>query len=425
MINGNENLFSSRIKSLKCSICQSENVSISFEKIKDNKIKNILDKMDKNQLINKCNCSNNDNNVHKVCLLLNIIYNFDIQCRQCKFIYNINVDKRINKSKKLCKIFLYLFLTLFHIIIFACSVFLILYEFINLFLIIISYSHFIDKNTNNIYDYSINIINENEKTKINKESDKYYSLLIEFYRYFHGTRIRYLMNQKHKSLFFASGYGNFNKEIKNMIQDSNKTIEENDKLSLNKEINDYNIKHNDNNQFHYTGTLGDLKNKKKEDYKNIEFISEDKNSKNTNPINLQISLIKKEYEEDNSHKENMDDILIFQNNLKNPKEKKGENISFNSVSNFSNKKYKLVPKSCIYKKLDQKKLLLKSRTYRTKSDRRNQKKENENEIQMNVNKNNQKRITINENSVEKIYVDSTFLLKNESNKEKEKEKGNA
>ena len=445
MKNGIESLYSYNHKN-KCSICNSENISIIITKIKNNKLKKIISKIEQEELINKCKCSNEEKNVHKICLLFNIIFNFETKCRQCKSNYNINIDKTINNSKKLCKLFSYLFLTLFHIILFAASVILILYILvinkdngvdlekkkydhiyiffgiilfiINIILIPITYAHFIDKNAIDIYDYTINVYDEKEPIKIKNDSDTFYSLLYEFYRYFYDTRIRYLISKKHSSLFFSSGYGNFNKEIKKMMKENNELISNN--------INIINKVEEEKNEFHYTGTLGNFNQKKIMESKNIsQNNSNDKNSKDTNPINLQLSLIKKNFEEDKySHKENMDDILIINNNLKSDrekqKEKKSERNTFNSISIYSNKKFNLISKSCFYKKIDQKKLFLKSRTYKTKSDRKKDKKENS--IKMEEKKVQNKMIKINDSGSEKKYVDSTFLLKNENNNEKDKPK---
>ena len=445
MKNGIESLYSYNHKN-RCSICNSENISKNITKIKNNKLKKIISKIEQEELINKCKCSNEEKNVHKICLLFNIIFNFETKCRQCKSNYNINIDKTINNSKKLCKLFSYLFLTLFHIILFAASVILILYilvikkdngdDFekkkydhiyiffgiilfiINIILIPITYAHFIDKNAIDIYDYTINVYDEKEPIKIKNDSDTFYSLLYEFYRYFYDTRIRYLISKKHSSLFFSSGYGNFNKEIKKMMKENNELISNN--------INIINKVEEEKNEFHYTGTLGNFNQKKIIESKNIsQNNSNDKNSKDTNPINLQLSLIKKNFEEDKySHKENMDDILIINNNLKSDrekqKEKKSERNTFNSISIYSNKKFNLISKSCFYKKIDQKKLFLKSRTYKTKSDRKKDKKENT--IKIEEKKIPNKIIKINDSGSEKKYVDSTFLLKNENNNDKDKPK---
>ena len=70
------------------------------------------------------------------------------------------------------------------------------------------------------------------------------------------------------------------------------------------------------------------------------------------------------------------------------------------------------------KKLDQNKLFLKSRTYKTKSDRKKDQKEIP--IKINIKKNSNKKNKINDDGSGIIYADSTFLVKNENNKEKTK-----
>ena len=202
----------------------------------------------------------------------------------------------------------------------------------------------------------------------------------------------------------------FNKEVKKMIEESNQLLD----IDLNQI--DKNVK--DKNEFHYTGTLGNFNKKKNIEIKNISDNSNEKNSKNTNPINLQLSLIKKDNEENNSHKDNMDDIFIINNNLKLERDKKDDKKTFNSISIYSNKKFNIMSKSCFYKKLDQNKLFLKSRTYKTKSDRKKGQKEIP--IKIDIKKNSNKKNKIHDDGSGIIYADSRFLVNNENNKEKSK-----
>lgn len=202
-----------------------------------------------------------------------------------------------------------------------------------------------------------------------------------------------------------------NKDINKLITENNDEIEK-DIIKEEQNKNRAEIK-----GFHYTGTLGNFKQYKNEDNEKNSY---EQNSKNTNPINLQLSLIKKEYEENNSHRDNIDDILIINKHLN----KKSEKNSFNSISIYSNNKYNIISKSCYYKKIDQNKLLLKSRTYKTKSDRKKYKKENNNINNRDIKNEPKKFIKINDSESEKKYVDSTFLLKNEKDKEKENDKNN-
>ena len=433
MKNGNENLFLYNNNFNICSICNSPKILINKALIRNIKLKKILSKIGEDELISKCKCLDGENNVHKICLLLNIIYNFEVKCRQCKYFYNISVDKSLNNSKKLYKIFSYLCMTFLHIILFVISVILILYEFvikkeskdyseskkyehlsiffgiiifiINLLLISLTYANFNDKNENDIYEYIIKVDDEKEENKMNKNFEKSFSLLINFYRYFHNTNIRYLINKCHKSIFFDSGYGNFSKEIKRVIKENNKDCDNDNEVI---ELKD----------FHYTHTLGI----KQIENKNInnDDNSFEKNSKNTNPINLQLSLIKKDNEENINNKDNMDDILILNKNLTNKKELSERN-NFGSISIYANKKFNIFSKSCFYKKISPNKLFTKSRTYKTKSDRKKENEKNKvKNINIDIKKKSKKSIKSNESS--KKFKDSTSLLRDE--KEKEKEKNN-
>ena len=91
MINGIENFYPNNNQNSICSICHSENVTKYLSKIRDKKLKAILSKIKNDELINKCKCSNYENNAHKICLLLNIIFHFEIKCKQCKCNYNNNI----------------------------------------------------------------------------------------------------------------------------------------------------------------------------------------------------------------------------------------------------------------------------------------------------------------------------------------------
>ena len=236
-------------------------------------------------------------------------------------------------------------------------------------------------------------------------------LLNDFYRYFHNTKIKYLIPKCHKSVFFDSGYGNFNMEIKRIIQENNKDYNNSkEEISdVNKEQNNKKIEIKD---FHYTGTLGI----KKSNEKNNGDNSFEKNSKNTNPINLQLSLIKKDNDEYINNKDNMDDILIINKNLTNKKELSERN-KFDIISIYSNKKFNIFSKSCFYKKISPNKMFSKSRTYKTKSDRKKENRQNNiKDINIIIKRNSKKIIKLNESS--RKYKDSTSLLRDEKEKDK-------
>ena len=441
MKNGDKALYPYNKNCSLCSICNSTRLIINRALIRNIKLIKILSKIDEDELINKCKCLDGESVVHRICLLFNIIYNFEVKCRRCKNFYNISVDKSLNNSNKLCKIFSYLCMTLFHIILLAVSVILIIYIFvikkeakdnleskkyghisiffgivifiINSLLIYIAYNCFIDKNEIDVYEYIINVNDEKEENKFIKNLEKSCFLLNDFYRYFHNTKIKYLIQKCHKSVFFDSGYGYFNMEIKRIIQENNKDYNNSkEEISdLNKEQNNKKIEIKD---FHYTGTLGI----KKSNEKNNGDNSFEKNSKNTNPINLQLSLIKKDNDEYINNKDNMDDILIINKNLTNKKELSERN-KFDIISIYSNKKFNIFSKSCFYKKINPNKMFSKSRTYKTKSDRKKENRQNNiKDINIIIKRNSKKIIKLNESS--RKYRDSTSLLRDENEKDKNK-----
>jgi NADH:ubiquinone oxidoreductase subunit 6 (subunit J) len=120
-------------------------------------------------------------------------------------------------------------LLLFHLILYAGSIFLLLfilfinkniknnfeenklyhiYYFfggvlfiMNTVLIIITFSNFLDKNNKDIYDYFIDIKDINEQNKIDKNSEYFYSLLYKYYRCFYNSQIRYLIGKKQEHMY--------------------------------------------------------------------------------------------------------------------------------------------------------------------------------------------------------------------------------
>ena len=439
MKNGDENIYPFNKNIYVCSICNLSKAPINISKIRNNKLKNILSKLDKDDLISKCKCLDEESTVHTICLLLNIIYNFEVKCRHCKSYYNIIVDKSLNDSKKLGKIFSYLCFTLIHVILISVSVILIIYIFvlkkeskdnfeylkyehiyiffgvvifiINILLMTISYVNFIDKNETDVYDYTIKVKDEKGENKMNTNFENSCYLLNNFYRYFHNTRTKYLIKQCHKGVFFDSGYANFNKEIRRMIKENNKDNNNDDNVDISNINIEPKNKQIELKNFHYTGTLGIQQDKSN----NIENSSFEKNSKNTNPINLQLSLIKKENEDNINNKDNMDDILIINKNLSNKKEK-SERHKHIETTIYSNKKFNIISKSFFYKKISPTKIFTKSRTYKTKSDRKKENGQNKNNFD--IKQSSKKFIKLDDSNSNKKYADSTSLLKSEKEKEK-------
>ena len=455
-------------KKNKCSICKCERLTINISRIKESQLKSLLSKI-KNEdlntqyLINKCKCSNNEQFVHKICLLLNIVFNFDLKCNICQSYYNINIEKISNNSKKIINIISFLLMTLFHIILFAASILLIIYVLkkdncdfeckkylhlyyffgvilfiINLLLIILNYSNFINKYKVQSYDYLIDILDINAQNSINLTTDKFYSLLYNYYCDFYSSKIEYLINKKHKKLFFSSGYANFNKNIKLLINENNssykknrKKISNNNIISLYKEQNmniiinqnnNNNIKVKEKENFHYTGTLGNFSNNNK--YSENRENSFEIKSKDTNPINQPVSIIKKNFEEDKFLKED----LINNKKIKNQNLKKinfKENNSNKSISIYTNRNHKIISKSVFYKKINIKNYMMKDwKSYRTISNRKKIFDDNIRIEYKNKLKNIIKVKKVNDSEIEKKCLDSTNLLKqdNENDKDKEKEK---
>ena len=94
-----------------CSICNknilnTKNINSKMMKI----YKDIFKDVELDEIIKKCYCDSNKYNIetegkeyniyaHKYCILLKIIFNFEIKCENCNSIYNIKIYKKIDKKK--------------------------------------------------------------------------------------------------------------------------------------------------------------------------------------------------------------------------------------------------------------------------------------------------------------------------------------
>ena len=189
-----------------CSFCnknlsETKNINLKMMKI----FKDIFKGVELDEIIKKCNCDNNkynieaegnENNIyaHKYCILLKIIFNFEIKCENCNSIYNIKIDKKIDKNKKMCIFITFLIIYILHLFIYLFCMFLLfindiikdlimLYKHIFIFFGVILFlinSLFLYFSIRNnitkckiiIYKYSINICdvdiinNENELFKL-------------------------------------------------------------------------------------------------------------------------------------------------------------------------------------------------------------------------------------------------------------------
>ena len=234
-----------------CSICNkkildTKNINSKMMKI----FKDIFKDVELDEIIKKCYCDSNKCNVetegneynifaHKYCILLKIIFNFEIKCENCNSIYNIKIYKKIDKNKKLCIFITFLIIYISHLFIYLFCMFLL---FINDIIkdLIISYKHIftffgvilflinslflyfsiknnIAKCKISIYKYSINIC---DMIKINNENELF-KLMSEFYQWFYNQSIIHLLINKSKK-FIINNIKNLNfKEIQKYIKKNN------------------------------------------------------------------------------------------------------------------------------------------------------------------------------------------------------------
>ena len=338
-----ENNFTRKNKPNACSICSSDKLPIDVSKKSKYEIKILLSRFklketELSNLIKKCNCNKTSPKVHKLCILLNVLYNFELKCNECNTNYNIVVNHKKNSAKNICKFCSLILYLLINIILYGASAFLILYPLLinkncekklfhiyfffgglifllNSYFIYVTILSILYQNPEDVNDYIIDVKDINEPNK-NKNLDKYFALLYKFYRYFYKTQIRYLIGKKHKNVYISKGYGYFNKDLKDLIIKNNKEIFKerrpnnggDDILNLYKKKNDKNglnisqeknksIKNNKNNNNNNiveqsNGNIenNDFENVKrsstlKDDNKNKKKESSNKNTKN-NTANL-------------------------------------------------------------------------------------------------------------------------------------------
>ena len=244
-----------------CSICHKNNINIKKYKTKKNKLfDDLIKDIELDDLIQKCHCNNknninsilkkSDNNIytHKYCLLLKILFNFEIKCEICNTIYNIKIQKKIDKNKRIYLFISFLIIYILHLLIYLFCMFLI---FINVLLkgyLLISYKHIcpffgviffilntfflyfsiiknIEKCKIYIYKYSINIFDvikrNNKDNNINNENELL-KLMYEFYQWFYKQSIKNLLINKHKNFIINKDNYIYNNERRKYIKNNNK-----------------------------------------------------------------------------------------------------------------------------------------------------------------------------------------------------------
>ena len=311
-----------------CSICKSDKLPDSI--FRKREIKSLISNFkiketDLSTLINKCNCNTHTPKAHKLCVLLNIIYNFSLKCPECNTDYNIGIKIFNNQSQKIWNMINLIIVLLLNLIIYGACAFLVLYPLIikknfldipeqkkyyityfffaallfviNTYLSYITISMFLLKNPNDSNNYTVEIKDINDNNR--KKTDKQFSLLYKFFRNFYHTQIRYLISKKYRNIFVSKGYGNYNKELQEMIIKNNleieKEIEENnnggeeDILALKGNQNLKKEKDENNNNIEKSnGNIDNVSNSDEEE-NNINNIYNSK-IKSNNQINSNLNL---------------------------------------------------------------------------------------------------------------------------------------
>ena len=258
--------------SLICSICHKNSLNI---KQNNSKLKKIFNEIFKNtelsELIQKCKCKKTINinkmekrdsyiYTHKYCILLKILFNFEIKCEACNTIFNIKIEKRVDKKKKIYLFIAFLIIYLIHLLIYLFCMFLlfinvilkeyikipykhiipffgIILVFLNSFLLYFSIIKNIKIRKTYFYKYSINIFDINLKSnKIINEDSELYKLTQEFYQWFYSQSIIDLLINKNTKFIFNKGNYTYNNNIREYIKKNN--------IYFQKIANDFDLKDN-------------------------------------------------------------------------------------------------------------------------------------------------------------------------------------
>ena len=349
--------------SLICSICHQKKLNIkkNYTKIKKVFNDNLKDN-ELSELIKKCNCNNikeinNEIYVHKYCILLKIIFNFDIKCEKCNTIYNIQIKKKKDKIRKICLYAIFLIIYIIHLFIYLFCMFLLFinvilkeytnkkYKHLSIFfgiILLILNTIFLYftirtniKKNKNIYKYTINIfdiINDNNNFTIKDKEKEFYKLLIDFYQWFYNCQIKNLLTIINKKLF-NNKISNFNgNSIKNFIKENNNKIIQNKKNEKN--INESKIKNQSNIKINNYPNYNNSK----------EIILKDNKFDILNNKNIYLNQNPKNIQKDNENylkKESQEDLIINRaesNNSNNNINSRATN-NIDSINNINHNDY--------------------------------------------------------------------------------------
>lgn len=220
-----------------CSICYHSKLYIELSKIKNYEIKQFINKnglndSDLETMVKPCNCKGES---HKICILLNIIYNLEVKCPHCNSLYNISITKEVNNLQRIKYIFLFIILFIFHIALYGLVVIIILSKFLagvkkifnideklfhmhffmaigifvfNTLLLIFSLTRFLKLLFIEMNDFYIDIGNESN----GKEEKILLSELYDYYKWLHKKNIKLLIYKKQELMYLAKGIGYIHKD---------------------------------------------------------------------------------------------------------------------------------------------------------------------------------------------------------------------
>jgi hypothetical protein len=326
-------------KLLFCSICHKNTFDIITDHYKKNCVlKEILKSTDYSELIKKCNCKINNEEIHshKFCVLLKILFKYETRCEKCKTDYNIKITKKLDRKKFLTSIIFYLIIYIIHLFFFLFCVFLlfihdilkefmksnkiisyrhlfiffgIIIFFINCFFLYFSVINNIKQFKINVYNYLIDILDAEED---DKNKTKTIPLLNEFQEWAHSQSLKDLIYDVNNKFFFNRIYSSYINEVNGIIDQNNGELKNN--------MDNINIISVDSNENKYLDNL----------QSNLNLFSNN-NLFNNNPKFLQINnLFNKQNEEinfsslqssklnnENNENENSNNNIIIHNNNSN------------------------------------------------------------------------------------------------------------
>ena len=243
--------------SLICSICHKKSLDI---KQNNSNLKRIFNESFKNtelsEIIQICRCKNTINinkkdkrnsyiYAHRYCILLKILFNFEIKCEVCNTIFNIKIEKKIDNKKKIYLFIAFLVIYMMHLLIYLFCMFLLfinvvlkgykkipykhIWPFLGVILFFINslFLYFsIIKNVklSNIYfyKYSFNIFDINKvNQKFINEDSELYKLAEEFYQWFYCQSIINLLINKNKKFIINKGNNIYNNNLREYIKKNN------------------------------------------------------------------------------------------------------------------------------------------------------------------------------------------------------------